>query len=328
MPTLPIPVFGALILLFLFARLWLRQGRLTPLTLLLAFYAIQTFIIALAQHYMVPGMRFVQPISASLVPPMAWWAFQRTAVRGTRMHDALHLTIPLSALACLKVAPSVLDVFIPVVFIAYGAAILRKSLSGPDAQPRALLSGGDGPVLVWSVIAISLIASAFSDVLIVVAHVWGLDVLKPWLISVFSVGNLVLIGLLSLSGKLETDLETVEASSAQTQEPDEALWQALQTHMSERRPYLDPQLSLVRLARQLGVPAKALSATINSASGENVSRFVNKARIRAAEEKMLEGQSVIEAMLSSGFNTKSNFNREFLRINGQSPSQWLATRQL
>ncbi|MCK0097339.1 helix-turn-helix domain-containing protein [Yoonia sp. F2084L] len=33
--------------------------------------------------------------------------------------------------------------------------------------------------------------------------------------------------------------------------------------------------------------------------------------------------SITNAMLSSGFNTKSNFNREFLRISGKSPSDWL-----
>ena len=28
-------------------------------------------------------------------------------------------------------------------------------------------------------------------------------------------------------------------------------------------------------------------------------------------------------MLASGFNTKSNFNREFLRVTGKNPSDWL-----
>ena len=32
-------------------------------------------------------------------------------------------------------------------------------------------------------------------------------------------------------------------------------------------------------------------------------------------------------MLESGFNTKSNFNREFLRLKGASPTQWLAARR-
>ena len=83
------------------------------------------------------------------------------------------------------------------------------------------------------------------------------------------------------------------------------------------------------MSRKLGVPAKSLSATINLATGENVSRFINKARIAAAQKAMLDGESVTNAMLTCGFNTKSNFNREFLRIVGTSPSAWLnEVRQL
>jgi AraC-like DNA-binding protein len=38
---------------------------------------------------------------------------------------------------------------------------------------------------------------------------------------------------------------------------------------------------------------------------------------------MLDGENVTNAMLSSGFNTKSNFNREFLRVTGTNPRDWL-----
>jgi AraC-like DNA-binding protein len=93
--------------------------------------------------------------------------------------------------------------------------------------------------------------------------------------------------------------------------------------MARERPYLDPNLTLAHLARKLRVPAKALSATINRATGENVSRFVNAERIRHAQSLLLRGEAVTEAMLASGFNTKSNFNREFLRVTGKNPSDWL-----
>ncbi|MXQ07852.1 helix-turn-helix domain-containing protein [Alphaproteobacteria bacterium GH1-50] len=93
--------------------------------------------------------------------------------------------------------------------------------------------------------------------------------------------------------------------------------------MERERPYLDPNLALERLARQVRVPAKALSVTINRATGENVSRYVKAARIAHAQALLLAGETVTEAMLSAGFNTKSNFNREFLRVTGASPSDWL-----
>ena len=34
------------------------------------------------------------------------------------------------------------------------------------------------------------------------------------------------------------------------------------------------------------------------------------------------GLALCEAMLASGFNTKSNFNREFLRVKGKAPGDW------
>jgi AraC-like DNA-binding protein len=43
-----------------------------------------------------------------------------------------------------------------------------------------------------------------------------------------------------------------------------------------------------------------------------------------AKSKLRAGESVTEAMFASGFSTKSNFNREFLRVTGASPSKWLA----
>ena len=72
----------------------------------------------------------------------------------------------------------------------------------------------------------------------------------------------------------------------------------------------------------MGVPAKALSAAVNRVRGENISRVVNRWRIAHAAGMLQDGASVTEAMLGSGFNTKSNFNREFLRVTGESPSEW------
>jgi AraC-like DNA-binding protein len=50
---------------------------------------------------------------------------------------------------------------------------------------------------------------------------------------------------------------------------------------------------------------------------------VNGWRIAEACRLMQGGASVTEAMLGAGFNTKSNFNREFLRVMGLPPSDWL-----
>lgn len=324
MPSLPFPVFGGLVLLFLFLRLWVVQKRIGPLAILLLVCALQALIIAAAQHYQVPGMRMVQPITATLIPPIAWLAYQSSAVRPLALRDFVHLLLPFTALTVLSVAPGLLDLLIPAGFVGYGAALVLQSARGPDAQPRLSLESSDLPARTWRIIGIALVASAFSDVLIVLAQLGGVGFLKPWIISVYSVGNLILIGALSLSGHLQAEFDNTPEPVTKAPVADDALWARVQAFMADERPYLDPDLTLTRLARKLGVPAKTLSATINAATGENVSRYVNAARIAAAKDALRAGESVTNAMLSAGFNTKSNFNREFLRVSGTSPSQWAA----
>jgi len=72
----------------------------------------------------------------------------------------------------------------------------------------------------------------------------------------------------------------------------------------------------------LNLPVKTLSTAINRGSGENVSRYINARRIKAACAALERGESVTDTMLSAGFNTKSNFNREFLRITGKTPKAY------
>ncbi|MEO1422287.1 MAG: AraC family transcriptional regulator [Pseudomonadota bacterium] len=177
-------------------------------------------------------------------------------------------------------------------------------------------------------IGAALIGSAFSDLLIIASQISGYPELRPWIISVFSVGNLLLIGALGLSPHLQTTRDDRGTEGPDRRSPDGRvadahIWDRVQTYMSEHKPYLDPDLTLTRLSRKLGIPAKTLSSTINLTTGGNVSRFINEARINAAQTAMLNGESVTGAMLSSGFNTKSNFNREFLRVTGKSPTDWL-----
>jgi AraC-like DNA-binding protein len=55
----------------------------------------------------------------------------------------------------------------------------------------------------------------------------------------------------------------------------------------------------------------------------SVSQYVNQLRIREACRLLEETeQSVTSIMLDAGFQTKSNFNREFRRITGLSPVAW------
>mgnify|MGYP001795335429 CR=1 FL=1 len=319
MPTFPIPVFVACVLGFAGLRLWQQRREAGLLVLLLILCAVQSLIIALSQHYGIAAMRMVQPLVASFIPPAAWIAYRNKAAAS----DMLHALGPVTAIAALLVAPQFLDVFLPGLFAVYGALILLSARKGADVQPDTLLASGDLPARIWVVIGAALIASALSDVLIVGTQIAGYPELRPWIISLCSVGNLLIIGVLSFSPHLQTVADDEADGAPVTQAADVEIWERIQTFMEVQKPYLDPDLTLTRLSRKMGVPAKLVSATINLTTGENVSRFINNARIAAAQRAMLAGATVTNAMLMSGFNTKSNFNREFLRVSGTSPSGWL-----
>ena len=89
--------------------------------------------------------------------------------------------------------------------------------------------------------------------------------------------------------------------------------------------YADTELNLMRLARKSGIPARTVSRIINTHTGQNMSQWVNSARIEKACERLKDGSTTVtQAMHDAGFLTKSNFNREFRRITGCSPSEWRA----
>lgn len=329
MLVLPIPLITSLALGFLFLRSAVRGDRSWWFSALIAACAAQGVVVSLVQHYGVASLRFLQPVMATLIPPLAWSTFQATAVRTfDPRRDLAHLAGPAVTTFCVAFAPGALDLVVPGLFLGYGAAILVALRSGADGLPLARLETGERPRLIWGVIAGALIASALSDGLIALAIVAGAGWLQPWIISVFTSLSLALVGALCLSQSLVGGAEAVDLSApvpnAADMQRDAEIMERLNGLMTGESLYLNADLTLDRLSKRLRVPAKALSTTINRATGGNVSRYVNAFRIRHACERLRAGDNITSAMLDSGFNTKSNFNREFLRVEGCPPSVWLA----
>lgn len=328
MPSFPVPVFAALTLAWLLLRAILRREGPPVFLALLALCAGQALLTALALHYGQAWATLLRPITAGIIPALAWVAFVSTAFRGVEPGDALHLIGPAFVVFCRVLVPQALDAVIPALFLGYGAAVLWTLRTRADDLPRLALGAGGRPGQLWRLIAWALIGSGLSDGVIVAAAVAGQGWLVPWIVSVASSLTLGLVGALALAPDLRP--EPVEPA-----EPDPALV-AAETELIERlgrlmqqeRLYLDPDLTLNRLARRLHVPAKRLSEAINRQTGGNVARLINGFRIRAACEVLTAGQPVTEAMLAAGFNTKSNFNRAFLLATGQTPSDWRAAHPL
>ncbi|WP_174139826.1 helix-turn-helix domain-containing protein [Parasulfitobacter algicola] len=326
MIALPIPLIMSLLLAFLFLRALMARRKSWLFLSLLAASAWQGLVISMVQHYGVETFRWIAPVTAVIIPPLAWVTFRATAVRAfDPARDALHLLPVGFTVFCVVFEPVALDIVVPGVFLIYGLAILMALRAGSDGLPMMRLETGDLPRRIWAGIALALILSAFSDGLIAMTQMMDAGWLRPWIISVFSSLSLGIIGMLSLSQSLTTDApESAPDISPQDVQRDSDVMARLKHLMTSEQLFLDPDLTLVRLSKRLRVPAKQVSAAINRATGQNVSRYVNEFRIRYACDRLKADEPVTLAMLNSGFNTKSNFNREFLRVMGCAPSVWIS----
>lgn len=330
MPMLPIPAFAAIVLTYLAARTFVSDGR----PLLLAFLstcALQSLLVTMALGYDVSWARPILPISATVIPPLAWITFQDALIIRMSLRRAVgHCVAPAFTLFCSIFAPQTTDVVVPLVFAGYGCAMLYLLRSASD-MPLAHLDAGHTPAVLWQVLGWALIASALSDVLIAVAFITGNESWAGWLITFSSSLVLMLLGLLSgspsASGAQGDDLEAETPPPKVTSKEDIEIVETLEAFLKREPMHLDPNLTLSRLARRLHLPQKRLSTAVNRATGANVSRYINTWRIRHACKMIQDGANVTDAMLDSGFNTKSNFNREFLRETGVSPSQWKRDKQ-
>ena len=333
MPSLPVPMVSALVLGFLCVVLVTRRDRHWLLAVLVGACALQGVVISLGQHYGLGVFRAVQPVTAMLIPPLAWIAYRVTAVRSLEgAREALHLGPPFLTALCVRFAPGALDLLIPSTFLGYGGAMLLALRSGVDAMPRTQLETGDVPGRIWRVVAVALIASAIVDAAVGLAFIARLPDWQPWIVSVGSGGILLMVGGLALSRSLANGGRERTAGAGKAPAPvrnddpaaDAESVARLDRLLAEKKLHLDPDLTLGRMARRLGVPVKQLSGAINRVTGANVSRYVNGLRVERACECLRSGETVTCAMLSSGFNTRSNFNREFRRVTGKSPIEWRA----
>lgn len=107
---------------------------------------------------------------------------------------------------------------------------------------------------------------------------------------------------------------------------DQKLITRLKAHMEEKKPYLDPELTLTSLAKDLCITRSQLSQVINSGIGNNFYDFINKYRVEEVKRLMTDPQknhfSLLGVALEAGFKSKSTFNLIFKRFTGITPSEY------
>ncbi|MEM9324952.1 MAG: helix-turn-helix transcriptional regulator [Bacteroidota bacterium] len=94
----------------------------------------------------------------------------------------------------------------------------------------------------------------------------------------------------------------------------------------EHRVYRDPELTLDRLATNIKLQPRQLSSLIKKEYDMRFNEFINKYRVRAAKQLLLDPKchhwSILAIGMEVGFNSKSTFNRVFKQVEGTTPSEF------
>ncbi len=122
--------------------------------------------------------------------------------------------------------------------------------------------------------------------------------------------------------------ETSETPTIASVEPEIQVWKAkLIKHIESAKPYLEPELTLNELAKQMSTNSSLLSKVINDGTGRNFNDFINHYRVQAVISKLNAGeqksQTLLGIAMDSGFNSKATFNRSFKKEMGKTPKEYI-----
>ena len=117
-----------------------------------------------------------------------------------------------------------------------------------------------------------------------------------------------------------------ERKRLMTAEEVEQLKKVLDAHMLAAKPFLDNDLGLPKLAKQVQCSTHQLSYLLNEGYGESFYQFINRYRVAAAQELLSDPSkhhlTLLAIAYEAGFNSKTVFNTAFKNSTGLSPSDF------
>lgn len=343
MLAIPVPFIVSMLLGLLAIILYARLSQQTKVaSMFLGLCSATTAMVGLRWTFGLEIFSIAQPILASTIPVAAWYAFAH-ANRDLGFLPIKHFVAPLLVVVSSITQPWLalpLDEILTLTYIIYGIALLRFS-STEAALINVSLGNWEGAKKAESIAGWVLIFSAFVDTFMSLDLTFNQGELSLYILTA---AHLVLLPVLSIAvvvTGINTPITNGEKSKEMNGANDEPLSSALMT--SERAEeitsmldikirqdslYLDPELTLSKLTRKLGIPAKQISIAVNQVHKKNISKLINKYRIDHAKHALITSQGTItQVFMNSGFQTKSNFNREFSTMTGMTPSEYRKSKE-
>ncbi|WP_439148028.1 helix-turn-helix domain-containing protein [Vibrio sp.] len=351
MLAIPLPFVAALLLFITAVLLRYRypQTSQKPFWFIML-CALMITVVGLRWTVDIALFRFLQPVLGASVPVTAWLCF--TGGHRSKPNTHLHWLGPVAVLVGSffyeHLWGGAIDILLISLYLGYGCLLLKSSFNFPE---HVRLSDVSNVLLAERVAGFALLFSALVDGII------SFDILQlnaQHIDLILSISYLVLIpAIVGTVIVVSTSTSLIQKQNQQQSElpilnslPDAA--DALITTVSfdedkdvtqivakfdalmrDHQVFKDPDLSLNRLARKLGIPARKISSAVNQTHNENISKVINAYRVEYAKILLKQSdETITDIFLNSGFQTKSNFNREFSRITGQTPSEFRSSPQV
>jgi AraC-like DNA-binding protein len=280
----------------------------------LILFAFQEFLVGTRFGYGKDMLREVQPFTAALLPPLGYLAFRRPAFNWP---VCVHL-LPFVAV-CFSIPLWIegMDLSLGFANPIYVGLLVRLALRGSDGLAWVNLNNARVAVSLMWIVAAVLFVSGITDVVIGYDFLVNSGANTGRIAGIASTGSLaVLVLMWVLYSRSKPKQDRSDAEQA-------LMFPKVDDVVRGERLFADPDINLSRMARRLHMPARDVSKAINQATELNVSQYVNGLRIEEACRVMQTTEiSITEVVFQCGFNTKSNFNREFLRVKGVAPSVW------
>ncbi len=353
MLAIPLPFIATLLLCITGALLRYRypQSNQKPFWFIVL-CALMVTVVGLRWTLDVALFRSLQPILGASVPVAAWLCFAgaHRSKPNTHLHWIGPVVVLVSSFLYQHIWVGTVDVLLISLYLGYGSLLLKSSFTMPeqvrltDVSKVLIAERVAGGMLLFSALVDGVLSY---DILLLDSQHTNLILSIGYLVLIPAIVSAVIVVSISMPSSIEHNqahvqlpmshrpseeadkLSTVLVSRLDEDEETAPIVAKFDALMREHEVFKDPDLSLNRLARKLGIPARKISSAVNKTHNENISKVINTYRIEHAKTLLKQtDEAITEIFLSSGFQTKSNFNREFSRITGQTPSEFRSSPQV
>jgi len=313
-------------------------GKALPATLLGVTFLVlglQSALMSLVLEYGHGPWRLFLPSSALLLGPLVFMYFASVADSDYCFSKVRCLHFVPAAVCLLEMALGIYwldpDAMIVLSFVAYTGALMWRTAQG--RSQFAHYGRHQHMIFLWLVSCLVMFGlSLINEAFILFELHQGRPIGRSWALFVGLSAKLVMLSFTVLSALQRPSpfdwLLLVGRKANQSEALSSAAYNKLAEEFNalveHERLYTGASASLKDIAMRLSVPQRQLSQAINYVHGESFSKRMNRLRVEQAKRLLINSpnQSVVEIMLESGFRTKSNFNKEFLAIEGVSPSEF------